>query len=129
MRALLRRLGVAQGEGDDPAVARAAEAIIERLRALGLHVEAKRYGLHFVEIVASTSPGLITTSGADEASGVALLLAGKYDPPTLVFEEINSLKPGLGRAMVEAALQGLACPDNSIRRSASTTPRRTAGTA
>jgi hypothetical protein len=90
----------------DPAIARTAEAIVENLRGLGLYVEAKGYGPHFVEIVASTSPRLVTTPGSVEASGLALLLAGKYDPPTLVFEEINSLTPGLGRAMVEAALQG-----------------------
>ncbi|ARN82919.1 ATP-binding protein [Methylocystis bryophila] len=109
MRTPLKWLG-------DPAVAATAEAVAQNLRALGLHVEAKRYGPHFVEIVASTSPKLITTPHNAEASGIALLLAWKYDPPTLVFEEINSLSPGLGRAMVEAALQGVAGPESCIRK-------------
>jgi hypothetical protein len=118
MRALLKRLGLVREAGADPAVARTAEAIVVNLRALGLFVEAKRFGPHFIEIVASTSPKLVTTPGSPLASGVALLLAGKFNPPTLVFEEINSLKPGLGRAMVEAALRGLAgreCPFRKVR--------------
>ena len=118
MRALSRWLGLARGERAHPPVGRTAEAIVANLRALGLFVEAKRYGPKFVEIVASTSPKLDTTPGGAKASGVALLLAGKYDPPTLVFEEINSLKPGLGSAMVGAALQGLTaqeCPFRKIR--------------
>jgi hypothetical protein len=116
MRGLLQWFGVARKEAADPALASAAEAIVANLRALGLFVAFKTYGPHFVEIVASTSPKLITTPGNTEASGVALLLAGKYDPPTLVFEEINSLTPSLGRAMVEAALQGLASAASPIRK-------------
>jgi hypothetical protein len=116
MRALLKSLGLAREAGADPAVAHTAETIVKNFRAFGLFVEAKRYGPHFVEIVASTSPKLVTTPGNALASGVALLLAGKYDPPTLVFEEINSLKPGLGRTMVEAALQGLAAPECPFRK-------------
>ncbi len=115
MLALLRMLGPARSESREPAIARTAQGIVENLRALGLHVEAKLFGSHFVEIVASTSPKLITTPGNALASGVALLLAGKYDPPTLVFEEINSLEPGLGRAMAEAALQALAEGERPIR--------------
>jgi hypothetical protein len=118
MRALLKSLGLLREAAADPAVAQTAAAIGENLRSLGLFVEAKPFGPHFVEIVASTSPTLVTTPGSPLASGVALLLADVYDPPTLVFEEINSLKPGLGRAMVEAALRGLAgqeCPFRKIR--------------
>ena len=116
MRALLQWLGLAREEAPDPALARAAEAIGANLRALGLFVAAKAYGPHFVEIVASTSLKLVTMPGGKEASGVALLLARSYDPPTLVFEEINSLQPGLGRRMVEAALQGLAAPECPFRK-------------
>jgi hypothetical protein len=116
LRALFRMCGLAQDGGGDPALARVAAAIVGKLRALGLHVEAKRYGPHFTEIVASTSPKLVTTPGNAEASGVALLLAGKYDPPTLVFEEINSVMPGLGRAMVDAVLGGLAEGKSPIRK-------------
>ena len=118
MRALLKRLGLFREERADPAAARTVEAVVANLRALGLHVEARSYGPHFVEIFASTSPKLVTTPGSPLASGVALLLAGAYDPPTLVFEEINSLNPGLGRRMVEAALQALAaqeCPFRKVR--------------
>jgi hypothetical protein len=118
MRALLKSLGLLREESADAAIARTAEAIEKNLRALGLFVEAKPFGRHFVEIVASTSPKRITTPGSPLASGLALLLAGKYDPPTLVFEEINSLNAGLGRRMVEAALHGLAaqgCPFRKIR--------------
>jgi hypothetical protein len=117
MRALLKRFGLARDEGPDPELAGAAETIVANLRALGLFVAAKAYGPHFVEIVASTSPKLVTTPGSAEASGVALLLAHSYDPPTLVFEEINSLQPGLGRRMVEAVLQGLAAaPKGPFRK-------------
>ena len=117
MRALLQWLGLARVEAPDPALDRAAEAIVANLRALGLFVAAKAYGPHFVEILASTSPKLVTTPGSAEASGVALLLAHSYDPPTLVFEEINSLQPGLGRRMVEAVLQGLAAaPESPFRK-------------
>jgi hypothetical protein len=116
MRALLKRFGLARDEGPDPALAGAAEAIVANLRALGLFVASKAYGPHFVEIVASTSPKLVTTPESAEASGVALLLAQSYDPPTLVFEEINSLQAGLGRRMVEAVLQGLAAPECPFRK-------------
>ncbi|MFY9658673.1 MAG: hypothetical protein WAK01_19160 [Methylocystis sp.] len=116
MRALLRWLGLAREEAQHRAVARAAEPIVANLRALGLFVAAKAYGPYFVEIVASTSPKLFTTPGGKEASGVALLLAEKYDPPTLVFEEINSLTAGLGRRMAEAVLQGLAAPECPFRK-------------
>ena len=117
MRALLQRLGLAREEAPDPALDRAAEAIVANLRALGLYVAAKAYGPRFVEIVASTSPKLVTTPGNAEASGVALLLAQSYNPPTLVFEEINSLQLGLGRRMVEAVLQGLAtAPEGPFRK-------------
>lgn len=97
--------GKRRDEGD-PAVARIAARIADNLRALGLHVRVARYG-SFHEIRASTSPKLITTPGNTEASGVALLLAPKYDPPQLVFEQINSLGGGLGKRMVEAALAPL----------------------
>ena len=118
MRALLKSLGLLREAAADPAVARTAERIVANLQALGFFVEAKPFGPHFVEIVASTSSQLVTTPGSPVASGVALLLAEKYDRPTLVFEEINSLAPGLGRKMVEAALQGLEgqdCPFRKIR--------------
>jgi len=118
MQALLKSLGLLRDLRADPGVTRTAEAIVANLRALGLFVEAKPFGPPFVEIVASTSPKLVTTPGSPLASGVALLLAGAYDPPTLVFEEINSLKPRLGRAMVDAALRGLTgqeCPFRKIR--------------
>jgi len=44
-----------------------------------------------------------------------LLLAQKYDPPLLVFEEINSLRRGLGRAMVSAALDGVSAHPGVFR--------------
>lgn len=84
------------------------DAVCRNLRALGLHVRAKRFGPGFCEIVASSSPSFLTTPDGKEASGVMLLLAQKYDPPLVVFEEINSLRRGLGRAMVAAALDGVA---------------------
>jgi len=93
------------GSTRDPALADLAEAIYHNLRALGLFVRARHHGLGFCEIVASTSPKLVTTPDGKEASGIALLLASAYDPPTLVFEEINSLQRGLGRKMVAAALE------------------------
>lgn len=91
----------------DPATREIAGAICGNLRVLGLHVEARAYGWGFCEIRASTSPKLITTPDGTEASGVALLLARRYDPPSLIFEQINSLERGLGRKMVAAALDGL----------------------
>jgi len=91
----------------DPAMLAIAEAISRNLAALGLFVDSRQYGRSFVEIKASTSPKLITTPDGTEASGVALLLAGAYEPPSLVFEQINSLQRGLGRAMVEAVIAGV----------------------
>jgi len=91
----------------DPAIAEIAGEICRNLGALGLFVESKRYDASFWEIRASTSPRLITTPDGTQASGVALLLAGKFEPPALVFEQINSLRRGLGREMVEAAMNGL----------------------
>lgn len=90
-----------------PALAALAEQIAANLRGLGLFVDAAPHGTGFVEIRASTSQRLITTPDSAEASGVALLLAGKYDPPTLVFEQINSIERGLGRRMVAAVMEGL----------------------
>ncbi len=90
-----------------PDIAALGEDIASNLRSLGLFVDAQPHGTGFVEIRASTSPKLITTPDSVEASGVALLLAGKYDPPALVFEQINSIQPGLGRRMVAAAMAGL----------------------
>lgn len=103
---MLKRRGA--GAGSDPAMEAIAAAVAENLRALGLVVDSKKYGTDFWEIAASTSPKMITTPGSLEASGVALLLAGKFDPPTLVLEEINSLQRGLGRRMVGAVIAGLA---------------------
>jgi hypothetical protein len=91
----------------DPALAALAGVIEQNLRALGLLVQARPYGTGFAEIRASTSARLTTTPGVADASGVALLLAGKYDPPTVVFEEINSLRPGLGGQMVGAVIAAL----------------------
>ena len=90
----------------DPAMRAVAEAIVRNLAALGLFVDLRCYGRSFFEIKASTSPKLITTPDGTEASGIALLLAGAYEPPSLVFEQINSLRRGLGRAMVEAVIAG-----------------------
>jgi hypothetical protein len=91
----------------DPAMLAIAEAISRNLAALRLCVDSRQYGRSFFEIKASTSPKFITTPEGAEASGIALLLAGGYEPPTLVFEQINSLQRGLGRAMVEAVIAGV----------------------
>ena len=91
----------------DPAMQAIAEAISRNLAALGLFVDSRPYGRRFFEIKASTSSKLITTPDGTEASGIALLLAGAYEPPSLVFEQINSLQRGLGRAMVEAVIAGV----------------------
>lgn len=99
--------GAGAKEWSDPAIAEIAGEICRNLGALGLFVESKRYGASFWEIRASTSPRLITTPEGTQASGVALLLAGKFEPPALVFEQINSLRRGLGRKMVEAVMNGL----------------------
>jgi hypothetical protein len=90
-----------------PPLERAAESICRNLRALGLYARWKCYRPGFCEIVASTSPKMITLPGGAEASGIAILLAAAYDPPTLVFEQINSLRRGLGSAMVGAVVAGL----------------------
>ncbi len=93
-----------------------AEAISDNLAALGLFVDSRPYGRSFFEIKASTSPKLITTPDGTKASGIALLLAGAYEPPSLVFEQINSLRRGLGRAMVEAVLAGAKARPDAFRR-------------
>ncbi|MGJ0396666.1 MAG: hypothetical protein ACR65U_10635 [Methylocystis sp.] len=100
----------------DPAMRAIAEAISDNLAALGLFVDSRPYGRSFFEIKASTSPKLITTPDGTEASGIALLLAGAYEPPSLVFEQINSLRRGLGRAMVEAVLAGAKARPDAFRR-------------
>jgi len=84
-----------------------AKSIDARLRALGLFVASHAYGSGFCEIFASSSPRMIILPDSVEASGVAILLAAAYTPPTVVFERINSISPGLGRRMVAAALDGL----------------------
>ncbi|MFO1101612.1 MAG: hypothetical protein U1E20_01760 [Methylocystis sp.] len=100
----------------DPEIKAIAEAIAHNLTALGLHVDSRPYGRRFLEIKASTSPKLITTPDGIEASGIALLLAGAYDPPSLVFEQINSLRRGMGRAMVEAVIAGATTRPDVFRR-------------
>jgi hypothetical protein len=110
----MRRAATASG-GGDPAIAEIGEEICRNLRALGLVVERKSYGGAFVEIRASSSPSLITTPGSADASGVALLLAGKFDPPALVFEQINAIERGLGRKMVAAALAGVRARPGVLR--------------
>ncbi len=100
----------------DPAMRAIAAAISDNLAALGLFVDSRPYGRSFFEIKASTSPKLITTPDGTEASGIALLLAGAYEPPSLVFEQINSLRRGLGRAMVEAVLDGAKTGPDVFRR-------------
>lgn len=108
LREIMRTwLGFRAGDISDPAMEKIADAIVENLRGLGLIVECKKYGTGFWEIVASTSSRLITRPDNKEASGVALLLAGKFDPPTLVFEEINAVQRGFGRKMVAAVFVGL----------------------
>jgi hypothetical protein len=91
----------------DPHLREIAEDVCARLGALSLHVRCTFHGRGFCEIAASSSPKIVTLPGSAQASGVALLLAAAYDPPTLVFEEINSLTPGLGRRMTTAALGAL----------------------
>ncbi len=90
----------------DPAIDAVAHEICANLAALGLHVGSTSQGMRFIEIRGSTSKRLITTPDSKEASGVALLLAGGYDPPAVVFEQINSIEPGLGSRMVGAVLAG-----------------------
>jgi hypothetical protein len=94
-------------EKSDPAIDKVADDICRNLRALGLYVESKKYRSGFCEIVASSSRKMITLPDGKEASGIALLLAKKYDPPAVVFEEINSLRAGLGSQMVRAVVAAL----------------------
>jgi len=91
----------------DPAIAALGETIAANLRALGLVVATTRHGKNFCEIIAATARPPAVRAHHPTVSGVALLLAGGYDPPQLVFAEINSLRRGLGRAMVAAALSAL----------------------
>jgi hypothetical protein len=91
----------------DPALAALTWEIAGNLRALGLHVTAEAYGMRFWEIRASSSPQMLVEPDNPAVSGVAVLLASIYDPPTLVFERINSVERGLGRRMVRAVLDGL----------------------
>lgn len=84
-----------------------AMSVDGRLRALGLFVVASAHGDCFYEIFASSSPRMIVLPDSAEASGIAVLLAAAYEPPTVVFERINSIEPGLGRRMVAAVLDGL----------------------
>ncbi len=84
-----------------------AKIIDQRLRAQGLFVLGHAHGDGFYEIFASSSPDMIVLPDSVEASGIAILLAAAYDPPTVVFERINSIAPGLGRRMVVAVLDGL----------------------
>jgi hypothetical protein len=100
------RVGRSRRGATDPAIEAVATAVAANLSALALYVDSQAYGSRFVEIRASTSPGLVTTPDSAEASGVAVLLAGGYDPPSVVFEQINSIAPGLGRRMVGAVLAG-----------------------
>jgi hypothetical protein len=99
----------------DPAMQAIVDAISANLAALGLYVDSRGYGRGFVEIKASTSPKLITTPDGTQASGIALLLARAYEPPSLVFEQINSLRRGLGRAMVEAVIAGAKARPDAFR--------------
>jgi hypothetical protein len=105
---ILKFLRGARAEADREAeIEKLAEAICRNLRGLGLYVTSKRYGASFWEIVASSSQKMITTPEGEQASGIALMLGGEYDPPTLVFEEINSLEAGLGAEMVGAVAAAL----------------------
>jgi hypothetical protein len=89
-----------------------AQRIVSNLDQLSLHVKSQKYGMGFWEIRASSSPKIITVPGNETASGVALLLAHKYEPPMIVFEQINSIHPGMGRMMVAAILEGVRCYPN-----------------
>lgn len=97
----------ARNPGADPEIQRIGEAITQRLRALDLHVVSRAHGRSFQEIFASSSPHMIVEPDNPAASGIAILLAGAYSPPLVVFERINSIVPGLGRRMVAATLDGL----------------------
>ncbi len=105
-RSLLSRSGGAS-ERAAPEITRVADAIADRLRALDLFVASQAHGRRFHEIFASSSARMIVMPDSTEASGVALLLAGGYTPPAVVFERINSITPGLGRHMVTVVLDSL----------------------
>ena len=105
-RSLLSRSSGAS-ESAAPEIARVANAIADRLRALDLFVASRAHGRRFHEIFASSSARMIIMPDDAEASGVALLLAGGYAPPAVVFERINSITPGLGRRMVAAVFDSL----------------------
>lgn len=113
---LLWRRRASRAETADRAMENIAAAACRNLRALGLFVDCKQYGASFFEIFASTSQKLITRPENQEASGIAFLLAGKYEPPTLVFEEINSLQRGLGRKMVAGVFAALDEAPRAIKR-------------
>ena len=93
-----------------------ADSVVERLNALDLFVVSHAHGPRFYEIFASSSARLIVLPDSTEASGVAILLAEAYTPPTVVFERINSIAPGLGRRMVAAVLEGLRAHPGVFRR-------------
>lgn len=93
-----------------------AMSIDSRLRNLGLVVVGHAHGDNFYEIFASSSPRMIVLPDSAEASGIALLLAGAYAPPTVVFERINSIRRGLGRGMVAAVLDGLRAHPGAFHR-------------
>ena len=101
------RQSVSSPNGAKQGLELVAESIDSRLWALGLFVVSRAHGPGFYEIFASSSPRMIILPDSPEASGVAILLAAAYAPPTVVFERINSISPGLGRRMVAAALDGL----------------------
>gem|GEM_PF-1554259 len=93
-----------------------ATSIDSRLRNLGLVVVGHAHGDNFYEIFASSSPRMIVLPDSAEASGIAILLASAYAPPTVVFERINSIRPGLGRGMVAAVLDGLRAHPGAFHR-------------
>jgi len=84
-----------------------AKEIVSNLQAIELQIKSTKYDVGFWEIIASTSPKFITTPDCLEASGVAILLAQKYDPPVVIFEQINSIHPGMGKKMVGAVMCAL----------------------
>jgi hypothetical protein len=105
-RSLLPNAGGKPSRTEQP-IGGLAKIIDQRLRAQGLFVQIHAHGNSFYEIFASSSPNMIVLPDSAEASGIAILLAAAYDPPTVVFERINSIMPGLGRCMVVAVLDGL----------------------
>jgi hypothetical protein len=108
--------GVRKRRAVDPALDALATNVCANLRGLGLHATARPHGRGFVEIRASTSPDFVTTPGDADASGIALLLAAGYEPPALVFEQINSVRRGLGRRMVDAVMQALRMQHSALRQ-------------